>query len=77
MRELTDEQVLEVQLVENLKREALHELEEAEGYEEQLKNHARDLIHEWPSANTRISCARRALLCAFVKHGAYFMHKGF
>jgi ParB/RepB/Spo0J family partition protein len=39
VRELTDEQVLEVQLVENLKRENLHELEEAEGYEELLKRH--------------------------------------
>jgi ParB/RepB/Spo0J family partition protein len=33
VRELTDEQVLEVQLVENLQREGLHELAEAEGYE--------------------------------------------
>jgi ParB/RepB/Spo0J family partition protein len=33
VRELTDEQVLEVQLVENLQREDLHELAEAEGYE--------------------------------------------
>jgi ParB/RepB/Spo0J family partition protein len=39
VRALTDEQVLEVQLVENLKRENLHELEEAEGYEELLKGH--------------------------------------
>jgi ParB/RepB/Spo0J family partition protein len=39
VRELSDEQVLEVQLVENLKREGLHELEEAEGYEELLKRH--------------------------------------
>lgn len=39
VRELTDDQVLEVQLVENLKREKLHELEEAEGYEELLKRH--------------------------------------
>lgn len=33
VRTLTDEQVLEVQLVENLQREGLHELAEAEGYE--------------------------------------------
>ncbi len=37
VRELTDEQVLEVQLIENLQRENLHELEEAEGYEELMK----------------------------------------
>jgi ParB/RepB/Spo0J family partition protein len=34
VRELTDQQVLEVQLVENLQREDLHELAEAEGYEQ-------------------------------------------
>jgi len=34
---LSPEQVLEVQLVENLQREGLHELEEAEGYEELMK----------------------------------------
>lgn len=33
VRDLTDEQLLEVQLVENLQREDLHELAEAEGYE--------------------------------------------
>lgn len=37
VRELTDEQVVELQLVENLQREDLHELAEAEGYEQLLK----------------------------------------
>lgn len=37
VRELTDDQVLEVQLVENLQREGLHELAEAEGYEQLQK----------------------------------------
>jgi ParB/RepB/Spo0J family partition protein len=37
VRELSDEQVLEVQLIENLQREGLHELEEAEGYDELMK----------------------------------------
>jgi ParB/RepB/Spo0J family partition protein len=36
IRELGDEQVLEIQLVENLKRRDLHALEEAEGYERLL-----------------------------------------
>jgi ParB/RepB/Spo0J family partition protein len=34
VRTLTDEQVLEIQLIENLQREGLHELAEAEGYEQ-------------------------------------------
>jgi ParB/RepB/Spo0J family partition protein len=37
VRELTDAQVLEIQLVENIQRETLHELEEAVGYEELMK----------------------------------------
>lgn len=39
VRPLTDMQVLEVQLIENLQREGLHELEEAEGYERLLQTH--------------------------------------
>lgn len=39
VRDMTDEQVLEVQLVENLQREGLHELVEAEGYEQLLAKH--------------------------------------
>jgi ParB/RepB/Spo0J family partition protein len=39
VRELTDQQVLEVQLIENLQREGLHELVEAEGYEALMKQH--------------------------------------
>jgi ParB/RepB/Spo0J family partition protein len=37
VRELTDDQALEMQLSENLQRKDLHELEEAEGYEELMK----------------------------------------
>ncbi len=37
VRDLTDEQVLKAQLVENLQREGLHPLEEAEGYDELMK----------------------------------------
>lgn len=37
VRELTDEQVLEVQIIENLQREDLHELAEAEAYEKLVK----------------------------------------
>ncbi len=38
VRELTDDQVLEVQLVENLQRDDLTELEEAEGYERLMQH---------------------------------------
>lgn len=37
---LSDEQLIEAQLVENLQREGLHELAEAEGYEALLQSHA-------------------------------------
>lgn len=39
IRTLTDLQVLQVQLVENLKRKDLHPLEEAEGFERLMKDH--------------------------------------
>jgi ParB/RepB/Spo0J family partition protein len=39
VRTLDDSQVLEIQLVENLHREGLHELEEAEGYEILMQQH--------------------------------------
>lgn len=39
VRTLDDQQVLEIQLVENLHREGLHEIEEAEGYETLMKEH--------------------------------------
>lgn len=45
VRPLTDEQVLEIQLIENLQREGLHELAEAEGYEQlQRLGHAANEI---------------------------------
>ena len=39
VRELTDKEVLELQVVENLQREDVHPLEEAEGYERLMKFH--------------------------------------
>ncbi len=47
VRELSDEQLLELQLIENLQREGLHELAEAEGYEKLMTKHkltAEDII---------------------------------
>ena len=39
IRDLTDQQVAKIQLIENLQREDVHPLAEAEGYEELLKKH--------------------------------------
>lgn len=39
IRELTDKQALEIQVIENLKRKDLHPLEEAEGFEQLMKKH--------------------------------------
>jgi len=39
VRDLTEEQVLEIQLIENLQRVDLHPLQEAEGYEQLMKQH--------------------------------------
>ncbi len=47
VRDLNDQQAIEAQLVENLQREGLHELAEAEGYETLMKEHgfsAEDLV---------------------------------
>jgi ParB/RepB/Spo0J family partition protein len=47
VRELTDDQVVELQLIENLQRAGLHELAEAEGYEQLLKHgHSAEEIAE-------------------------------
>lgn len=48
IREMSDLQVLEVQVVENMQRDDLHPLEEAEGYERLMKEHAytADLLAE-------------------------------
>lgn len=39
VRNLTDHEVLEIQIIENLQRKGLHEIEEAEGYELMIKEH--------------------------------------
>ena len=63
VRELTDEQVLEVQLVENLQREGLHELAEAEGYEALQKlGHAAQEIADKVGKSKAYVYARMKLL---------------
>lgn len=64
VRDLSDEQVLEVQLIENLQREGLHELEEAEGYEElmKLKKIGADVVAEMVGRSKGYVYARVKLL---------------
>lgn len=63
VRDLTDDQVLEVQLVENLQREDLHELAEAEGYEALQKlNHTAEAIADKVGKSKAYVYARMKLL---------------
>jgi ParB/RepB/Spo0J family partition protein len=63
VRELTDEQVLEVQLIENLQREGLHELAEAEGYEQLHKfGHSAEEIADKVGKSKAYVYARMKLL---------------
>lgn len=64
VRELTPEQILEVQLIENLQREGLHELEEAEGYDElmKLKKINADAVAEMVGKSRSYVYARTKLL---------------
>lgn len=77
VRELTDEQVLEVQLVENLQREGLHELVEAEGYEALIKLHkytVEDLVAK--VGKSRGYVYARLKLTALCKDARTAFHKG-
>ncbi len=63
VRDLTDAQVLEVQLIENLQREGLHELHEAEGYEALRKlGHTTEQIAEKVARSREYVYARMKLL---------------
>ena len=59
VRTLDDGEVLEIQLIENLHREGLHELEEAEGYEVLMQQHHYDIEQ----------------LCAKVGRGRAYVYK--
>jgi ParB/RepB/Spo0J family partition protein len=74
VRTLSDEQVLEVQLVENLQREGLHELAEAEGYGQLIKlGHNADEIAEKVGKSRGYIYARMKLLalCADARNAFY------
>jgi ParB/RepB/Spo0J family partition protein len=67
VRTLTDEQVLEIQLIENLQREGLHELAEAEGYEalQKLGHSAEEIADKVGKSKGYIYS--RLKLCGLVK----------
>lgn len=74
VRKLTDDQVLEVQLVENLQREDLHELAEAEGYEGLMKlGHSVEEIAEKVGVSKAYVYARLKLtaLCSDARKAFY------
>jgi ParB/RepB/Spo0J family partition protein len=77
VRELTDDQVLEVQLIENLQREGLHELVEAEGYEALMKRHGYtvdDLVAK--VGKSRAYVYARLKLLALCKEGRKAFYDG-
>jgi ParB/RepB/Spo0J family partition protein len=74
IREFTDEQVTELQLIENLQRQDLHELAEAEGYEQLLKyGHSADDIAAKVGKSRGTVYARMKLLalCTDARHAYY------
>jgi ParB/RepB/Spo0J family partition protein len=76
VRELTDEQVLEIQLIENLQREGLHELAEAEGYEQLHKlGHSADEIADKVGKSKAYVYGRMKLL-ALGKGGRAAFYEG-
>jgi ParB/RepB/Spo0J family partition protein len=74
VRSLTDQQVLEIQLIENLQREGLHELAEAEGYEGLVKlGHSAAAIADKVGKSKAYVYARMKLLalCSDARKGFY------
>lgn len=69
VRDLTDEQVLELQLVENLQRQDLHELAEAEGYEalQKLGHSIEDMAIK--TGKSKATVRARMKLLALCEHG--------
>jgi len=65
VREMSDSEMLELQIIENLHREDLHELEEAEGYERLMQSHqytVQDLVAKTGKSQAYIYA--RLKLCA-------------
>lgn len=78
VRELTDQQVAKIQLVENLQREDVHPLAEAEGYDELMKRHgySADQVAEETGKSKAYIYARMKLLALCVDaREAYYADK--
>lgn len=77
VRTLTDEQALEVQCIENLQREDVEPIEEAEGYERLIKAYkhtVEDLAHKLGKSKSYVY--QRLKLCALTEKGREWMRKG-
>jgi len=78
VKELTDKQVLEFQVIENLQREDVHPLEEAEGYEQLLKKHNYKTVEDI-AAKVGKSTAYiygRLKLCELIPENRKFFYDG-
>lgn len=77
VRELSDEQVLEVQLVENLQREDLHELAEAEGYEalQKLGHSAEEIANKVGKSKASVYARMKLLALSPAGRKAFYAGK--
>ena len=77
VRSLTDEQVLEIQLVENLQREGLHELAEAEGYEalQKLGHTANDIADKVGKSKAYVYARMKLLALSKEARKAFYEEK--
>jgi ParB/RepB/Spo0J family partition protein len=77
VRELSDEQVEEIQLIENLRRKGLHELVEAEGYEALMKRgHSVEQIVEETGATSKAYVYARLKLLALCEDARQIFRDG-
>lgn len=76
-RDLTDEEALELQLIENLKRKNLNEIEEAEGYRRLMKDHGHPIEQLMKQFDkSRAYLYARLKLLDLCPGGAKYFHEG-
>lgn len=78
IRELDDNQVLEIQIIENLQRDDLHPLEEAEGYEELIKKNVYSSIDELAAkiGKSKSYIYQRMKLCSLISKTREMFYDG-